>query len=73
MDLQQVHFTPYSMQTDGVVGVRGLSKRYGTLTALDHIDFTVERGQSFVLLGPNGAGKSTTIKTIYCRTPLTSG
>ncbi|MDA2929708.1 ABC transporter ATP-binding protein [Acidobacteria bacterium AH-259-O06] len=48
-------------------------KKYGTFTAVDEIDFIVERGESFGLLGPNGAGKSTTMRMIYCRTPLTSG
>lgn len=50
-----------------------LYKRYGELTAVDHIDFNVSRGEAFGLLGPNGAGKSTTMRMIYCRTPLTSG
>ncbi|MCH9683862.1 MAG: ABC transporter ATP-binding protein [Deltaproteobacteria bacterium] len=40
---------------------RNLVKRYGDLTAVDGVSFTIERGESFGLLGPNGAGKSTTI------------
>ena len=38
-----------------------VSKRYGTLTALDRVDLTVEEGEIFGFLGPNGAGKSTMI------------
>lgn len=50
-----------------------LVKRYGELTAVDHISFTVKHGEAFGMLGPNGAGKSTTMRMIYCRTPLTAG
>jgi ABC-2 type transport system ATP-binding protein len=42
----------------------GLSKRYGTLTALDRVDLTVEEGEIFGFLGPNGAGKSTFINLL---------
>ncbi|MFN0124389.1 MAG: ABC transporter ATP-binding protein [Blastocatellia bacterium] len=55
------------------VEARGLTKRYGDLTAVNEISFTVGQGEAFGLLGPNGAGKSTTMRMIYCRTPLTSG
>ncbi|MBL8959505.1 MAG: ATP-binding cassette domain-containing protein, partial [Gemmatimonadetes bacterium] len=40
---------------------RGLTKRYGTFTALDSLDLTVPAGEVFCLLGANGAGKTTTI------------
>ncbi len=40
----------------------GLVKRYGELVAVDHLDLTVERGETFALLGPNGAGKTSTIE-----------
>jgi ABC-2 type transport system ATP-binding protein len=43
------------------VVVRGLTKRYGTVTAVDHISFTIEAGTTVALLGGNGAGKTTTI------------
>ena len=48
------------------VEVRDLVKRYGTLTALDGLDLTVERGSFYAFLGPNGAGKSTTISILTC-------
>jgi lipooligosaccharide transport system ATP-binding protein len=50
-----------------------LTKIYAKQRAVDGIDFTVNRGETFGLLGPNGAGKSTTMRMIACRTPLTSG
>jgi lipooligosaccharide transport system ATP-binding protein len=56
-----------------VVQARGLTKIYGKQRAVDTIDFSVKRGETFGLLGPNGAGKSTTMRMIACRTPLTSG
>ena len=43
---------------------RGLRKEYGDFTAVDGIDFQVNRGDSFGFLGPNGAGKSTTMRII---------
>jgi ABC-2 type transport system ATP-binding protein len=43
------------------VAVRGLTKRYGAVTAVDHISFTIEAGTTVALLGGNGAGKTTTI------------
>lgn len=56
-----------------VVVAHHLTKTYGNQRAVDGIDFTVKRGETFGLLGPNGAGKSTTMRMIACRTPLTSG
>lgn len=44
-----------------MIEVRGISKHYGALKAVDNLSITVERGHIFGLLGPNGAGKSTTI------------
>ena len=55
-----------------VVEARALTKLYEQ-RAVDAIDFSVKRGETFGLLGPNGAGKSTTMRMIACRTPLTSG
>lgn len=43
-----------------VIETVGLTKKYGDLTAVDHLDLTVYQGEVFGLLGPNGAGKTTT-------------
>ncbi len=50
--------------SDLLLSVRGVSKFFGGLTALDHVDFEVRRGEVVALLGDNGAGKSTLIKCI---------
>ncbi|MCA9859126.1 MAG: ABC transporter ATP-binding protein [Thermomicrobiales bacterium] len=47
-----------------IIEVRGLIKRYGTLTAVDGVDLTVYSGEVFGILGPNGAGKTTTLEMI---------
>ncbi|WP_199546910.1 ABC transporter ATP-binding protein [Streptomyces sp. N35] len=47
---------------DGTVQVRGLRKRFGSVTALDGLSFTVTPGQVTGFVGPNGAGKSTTMR-----------
>ena len=44
------------------IEVRGLTRRYGALLAVDHVSFAVRRGEVFGFLGPNGAGKSTTVR-----------
>ncbi|MBL8678425.1 MAG: ABC transporter ATP-binding protein [Myxococcales bacterium] len=51
----------------------GLSKRYGSRTAVDGISFEVPRGQIVGFLGPNGAGKSTTLKMVAGFLPPTEG
>jgi lipooligosaccharide transport system ATP-binding protein len=56
-----------------VVIARNLTKTYGEQRAVDGINFSVDRGETFGFLGPNGAGKSTTMRMIACRAPLTSG
>src|SRR5207245_7141006 len=56
-----------------VIEARGLTKRYGDLTAVDGIDFAIRTGECFGFLGPNGAGKTTTVKMIHCFAPVTAG
>jgi ABC-2 type transport system ATP-binding protein len=55
------------------VETEALTKIYGDLTAVDHLDCRVPYGQIFGLLGPNGAGKSTTIKMLTTLLDPTSG
>jgi lipooligosaccharide transport system ATP-binding protein len=50
-----------------------LVKRFGAHTAVDGIDFRVERGEAFGFLGANGAGKSSTMRMIGCVSPVTDG
>jgi ABC-2 type transport system ATP-binding protein len=55
------------------VDVKLLTKNFGHFTAVDHVSFTVEKGEIFGFLGPNGAGKSTTIKMLCGILVPTSG
>jgi ABC-2 type transport system ATP-binding protein len=48
--------------SDEPIEVRGLVKRYGELTAVDHVDLTVRAGDVYGYLGPNGAGKTTSLR-----------
>ena len=52
---------------------KGLTKRYGKLTALDALDLTVEQGEMLALLGVNGAGKTTAVKLLSCLAQPTEG
>jgi len=56
-----------------VITARGLTKRYGDVTAVDGIDFDIAPGESFGFLGPNGAGKSTTMRMIAATSTRTAG
>jgi ABC-2 type transport system ATP-binding protein len=49
---------------DLAIRARGLVKRFGTLTAVDHVDLNVPRANVYGFLGPNGSGKSTTIRML---------
>jgi multidrug/hemolysin transport system ATP-binding protein len=56
-----------------IISVRGLTKRYGELVAVDNVSFQVHEGSLFAFLGPNGAGKSTTINVICTLLGKTDG
>jgi ABC-2 type transport system ATP-binding protein len=61
------------MNDDIVIEAKGLTKNYGKAVAVDHISFTVGRGEIFGLLGPNGAGKTTTILMLLGLTEISGG
>ena len=55
------------------VEVHDLVRRFGDFVAVDHLNFSVKRGEVYGLLGPNGAGKSTTFRMLCGLLPATSG
>jgi ABC-2 type transport system ATP-binding protein len=59
--------------SDYVIEADGLTKRYGSMTAVNGITFQVGKGEIFGLLGPNGAGKTTTILMLLGLTEITAG
>lgn len=56
-----------------VIETNSLTKRFGTLVAVDHVSFSVEEGEIFGFLGPNGAGKTTTINMLTTLMSPTEG
>jgi ABC-2 type transport system ATP-binding protein len=58
---------------DNVISVEHLSKRYGDVTAVVDVHFTVNRGEIFGILGPNGAGKTTTVEILQGLRPRSTG
>jgi ABC-2 type transport system ATP-binding protein len=61
------------MSGDSVIEAKGLTKTYGQAVAVDHVSFSVGRGEIFGLLGPNGAGKTTTILMLLGLTDISGG
>ena len=61
------------MPTPPLVQGLALTKRFGRYLAVDHVDFTVQRGEAFGFLGPNGAGKTSTMRMIGCVSPVSEG
>ncbi len=59
--------------SQSVIEVKGLTKVYKGVSAVDNIDFSIEKGKCFGLLGPNGAGKTTTIEIMEGIISPTSG
>ena len=57
----------------GVITTKGLTKKFGELTAVDNLDLDIKEGEIFGLLGPNGAGKTTTISMLATLLAPTSG
>ncbi|WP_404711810.1 ribosome-associated ATPase/putative transporter RbbA [Sphingomonas sp. MMS24-J13] len=61
--------------SDGTPAIeaRGLTKRFGDFTAVDHVDFRIERGEIFGFIGSNGCGKTTTMKMLTGLLPASEG
>jgi ABC-2 type transport system ATP-binding protein len=57
----------------GLIEVQNLTKVFGPVTAVDHISFSVKKGEILGFLGPNGAGKTTTMRILTGYLPATSG
>ncbi|MBS3819113.1 ATP-binding cassette domain-containing protein [bacterium] len=58
---------------ESAIRVENLTKQFGRFTAVNHINFSVNRGEIMGFLGPNGAGKTTTLKMITGLLKITSG
>jgi lipooligosaccharide transport system ATP-binding protein len=56
-----------------LISARGLTKQFGSFTAVDGIDLDVRAGEAFGFLGPNGAGKSSTMRMIGAVSPVSGG
>ncbi|MFQ6672382.1 MAG: ATP-binding cassette domain-containing protein, partial [Candidatus Tectimicrobiota bacterium] len=57
--------------TRSLLKTEGLTKRFGALTAVDRVDFSLARGQLHSIIGPNGAGKTTFFNLISGELPPT--
>lgn len=66
---------PPRTASDGppAIEAEGLTRRFGTFTAVDHVSFRIERGEIFGFLGSNGSGKSTTMKMLTGLLPASEG
>jgi ribosome-dependent ATPase len=65
---------PRNTKATGVaIEAHGLTKRFGSFTAVDHVSFRIERGEIFGFLGSNGCGKSTTMKMLTGLLPVSEG
>jgi ribosome-dependent ATPase len=71
---KEPQITPYK-STGGppAIEAQGLTQRFGTFTAVDHVNFRIERGEIFGFLGSNGCGKTTTMKMLTGLLPPTEG
>jgi ABC-2 type transport system ATP-binding protein len=73
VDTQTLTAISQNNHQGAAVEVRDLVRQFGSFTAVDHINFEVQRGEIFGLLGPNGAGKTTTFRMLCGLLPASSG
>ena len=71
--LQSSDTTQHTAAPQPMIAVRGLSKQYGLIRAIDRLDFTVNKGDVVGFLGPNGAGKTTTMRILCGSLGATAG
>jgi len=71
---KEPEITPWHATSDvAAIEASGLTQRFGTFTAVDHVSFRIERGEIFGFLGSNGCGKTTTMKMLTGLLPPTEG
>ena len=69
-----LHIPPRRVvDVEPVIAARGLTCRFGNFTAVDHVSFTIERGEIFGFVGSNGCGKTTTMKMLTGLLPASEG
>ena len=56
-----------------ILTINNLTKRFGPITAVDNLSFTIEKGNVYGILGPNGSGKSTTLGIVLNVVNRTTG
>jgi ABC-2 type transport system ATP-binding protein len=71
--LSFIDITGADKYTSPMIELNDVTKRYGSLVAVDNVSFSVKAGEYFALLGPNGAGKTTIVKMLLDFTQPTSG
>ena len=64
---------PRGSSTEIAIEAKGLTRRFGDFTAVDHVSFHIARGEIFGFLGSNGCGKTTTMKMLTGLLPITEG
>jgi ribosome-dependent ATPase len=73
MGHKELTIPPRTANTEVAIDAKGLTRRFGSFVAVDHVTLTIERGEIFGFLGSNGCGKSTTMKMLTGLLPPTEG